>query len=76
MKTLDCVIQPTFSSMKRFIFWIGLFCTLLSIGGILCSAIFVSGISWRVLEIFVMIPFGVLFAPILIMSFSVLLHFM
>lgn len=70
MKTLDCVIRPTFSSMKRFIFWIGLFCTLLSIGGILCSAIFVSGISWRVLEIFVMIPFGVLFAPILIMSFS------
>ena len=70
MKSYLLQIQPTFSSMKRFIFWIGLFCSLLSIGGVLCSAILSSGINWRVLEIFVVVPFGVIFAPILIMSFS------
>ena len=58
MKKLNHVIYPTFNSAKGLILWIGLFCILLSIGGLLCIVGAPRGIDWRALKIFVGIPFG------------------
>ncbi|MBQ7695986.1 MAG: hypothetical protein IJT50_12795 [Lentisphaeria bacterium] len=70
MKKLNHVIYPTFNSAKGLILWIGLFCILLSIGGLLCIVGAPRGIDWRALKIFVGIPFGFIFFPVLLISFS------
>ena len=70
MKKLNFVICPTFNSAKRLIFWSGLFCIFLSIGGLLCVAGSPRGIDLHALKIFVGIPFGYIFFPILLISFS------
>ncbi len=70
MKKLNCVIYPTFNSAKGLILWIGLFCILLSIGGLLCIAGSPRGIDWHAVKIFVGIPFGFIFFPVLLISFS------
>ena len=67
---LNYVLHPTFGSIKRLIFWIGIFCALLSIGGLLCIAQSPRGIDLHALKIFVGIPFGYIFLPVLLMSFS------
>lgn len=70
MKNLNYVLHPTFGSIKRLIFWIGIFCALLSIGGLLCIAQSPRGIDLHALKIFVGIPFGYIFLPVLLISFS------
>ena len=70
MKNLNCELRPTFDSTKRLIFWIGLFCVLLSVGGLLCVIGSPRGIDLYALKIFVGVPFGYIFIPVLLISFS------
>ena len=70
MKKSNYVLYPTFNSAKGLIFWIGLFCILLSIGGLLCVVGAPRGIDWHALKIFVGVPFGFVFFPVLLISFS------
>ena len=70
MKNLSYVLCPAFDSIKRLIFWIGAFCALLSVGGLLCITNSPRGIDWYALKIFVGIPFGYIFLPVLLISFS------
>lgn len=70
MKKLNFVIYPTFNSAKRLFFWSGLFCIFFSIGGLLCIAGSPRGIDLHALKIFVGIPFGYIYFPILLIFFS------
>ena len=70
MKNLNCEFHPTFNSTKRLIFWIGLLCVFLSVGGLLCIAGSPRGIDLHALKIFVGIPFGYIFFSVLLISFS------
>lgn len=70
MKALNYTIYPTFHSMKRLIFWIGLICVLLSAGSLLCIAGSPKGIDWQALRIFIGMPFGFILIPVLAISFS------
>ena len=70
MKKIGYVIYPSFRSMLRPICWIGLFCALLNVGGLLCVAGSPRGIDWRAFKIFIGIPWGGIFVPILLIFCS------
>lgn len=70
MNKLNYELHPNISSIKRLIFWIGLFCGLLSIGGLLCVVWSPRGIDTQALKIFIGIPFCYIFLPVLLISFS------
>ena len=70
MKKIGYVLYPSFRSMLRPICWIGLFCALLNVGGLLCVAGSPRGIDWRAFQIFIGIPWGGIFVPVLVIFCS------
>lgn len=70
MKKQNCVIYPSFESIKRPLSWIGLICILLSSGSLLCVAGASRGIDWHAFKVFLGIPFGFILTPILIIFLS------
>lgn len=70
MKKSDFTIQPSINSVKILTLRIGLLCVLLSLGGLLCITGSPRGMDLHALKIFIGIPFGCIFIPVLLISIS------
>ena len=70
MKKIGYVLSPSFRSMLRPMCWIGLFCALLSAGGLLCVAGSPRGVDLRAFINFIGIPGGGIFVPVLLIFCS------